>query len=93
MTQDFKPITTIPKFESDREEAKFWDTHDIADLMESGRRVQLKFVPKNDIVSIRFDRHSLRRVQRLAQTKGLPTTTLLRMWIMERLNQSSSKYR
>jgi predicted DNA binding CopG/RHH family protein len=88
MTQELKPITTIPEFKTCEEEVTFWDTHDIADLMEKGRPVRLKFSPKNDIVSIRFDRHSLRKVQLLAQTKGIHTTTLLRMWIMEKLSRS-----
>lgn len=87
MTNDLKPITEIPNFKSREEEAAFWDTHDVADLFEKGERVQVKFEQKQRSLSVRFDDAAVAQLRVQASKRGLKPTTLIRMWVMERLNQ------
>lgn len=91
MTHDLQPVTDIPRFKSMQEEAAFWDTHNIADLLESGERVQVEFVPKNKLISVRFDEGAAAQLRVQARRRGLKPTTLIRIWVMERLNALSSE--
>ena len=63
MTKTLKRVSTIPSFKNFEEEAALGDSHDTADLIEHGRRVRMKFVPKTGIVSIRLDRRKLTQEQ------------------------------
>lgn len=91
MTDNLQPIHQIRTFKSREEEAAFWDTHDVADLMERGEHVQVKFTPKDRLISVRFDRQAADRLRRQAHKRGLKPTTLIRMWVLEKLDQPSSK--
>ena len=76
----------IPEFSSREEEAKFWDTHDIADYWDEFKPVQVR-VAKNlsKGITIRLDPETLSKIRGLAHEKGIGPTTLIRMWILERL--------
>lgn len=87
MTDSLQPIDQIPEFKNLEEEAAFWDTHDVADLLEKGERVQVRFAPKQRSVSVRFDDAAVAQLRVQANKRGLKPTTLIRMWVMERLNQ------
>jgi predicted DNA binding CopG/RHH family protein len=76
----------IPAFQTVQEEAEFWDTHDFTDYLDELKPVKVKFALMSP-VTIRFDQRTLRTLREQAQRKGMGTTTLIRMWVMERLNQ------
>ncbi len=38
-------------------------------------------------LTIRFDEQALEELRKLASTKGMGVTTLVRMWVLERLQQ------
>ena len=38
-------------------------------------------------LTIRFDGQALEELRKLASTKGMGVTTLVRMWVLERLHQ------
>ena len=81
----------IPDFKTYKEEAEFWDTHDVTDFMDELKPVKVtvnlkKSSAPKKVVSIRLDEPDETKLKQLAETRGLPTTTLARMWIKERLN-------
>ncbi len=82
-------VAKIPKFKSDKEVAKFWDTHSLADFEEELRPAKdLVFVkPERQIVSLRLDRKLVTALKHFAQRKGIGYSSLLRMWVLERLEQ------
>lgn len=54
------------------------------------REVDVEIAPrKGSIVSIRFDEETTPRLRQLATKKGIGYTTLVRMWILERLESES----
>ena len=80
----------IPKFKNRQQLAQFWDTHDVTDYMDQLKPVRLKFdlgKPKEETVMFRLDTEVKYYLTRLARNKGLSTSSLLRMWIMEKFNQ------
>ena len=76
----------IPEFASIEEEAEFWDTHSTADYWEEFKPVQVRFAKNlSQGITIRLDPLTLAKVRALAKTKGMGPTTLIRMWVLERL--------
>ena len=80
----------IPVFKSIQEEAKFWDTHSLADHWDEFKTVKVRFAKNlSEGVTVRFDPVTSNKLRVEAHQKGIGPTTLIRMWILERLNQES----
>jgi predicted DNA binding CopG/RHH family protein len=78
----------IPEFTSLEEEAAFWDTHSTADYEEEFTPVRVRFAKRLSTgITIRLDPDTLKRLRTLAHQQGIGPTTLIRMWVLERLNQ------
>ena len=77
----------IPRFRSEAEEARFWDTHDSTDFLSEFKPARLTFPrPKPKVlVSIRLAKPDVALLRRVAARKGLGYGSLIRMWLTERL--------
>lgn len=85
-----KRASRIPNFKSRAEEAEFWDTHSIADYWDELRPVKVTFAKNlSEGITIRLDRPTLTAVRAQAREKGIGPTTLIRMWVMERMARES----
>jgi len=85
-----KPLqpVRIPEFATLEEEAAFWDTHSTADYEDEFRPVRARFAKRLSTgVTIRLDPDTLQKLRTLAQERGIGPTTLIRMWVLERLKQ------
>jgi len=80
----------IPDFASREEETEFWDTHDFTDFLDETRPVKLR-VAKNlsDGVTVRLDPRDRAELDRRAEEQGIGPSTLIRMWIKERLRHGA----
>jgi hypothetical protein len=80
----------LPNTDSVQELARFWDTHDLTDfeqaLEEVGEPVFVR--SKSESLSVDLPPRELQRVRRLAKSKGVNETAMVREWILERLHQS-----
>ena len=86
-----KKVKTVPKFKSIQEEAEFWDTHSTEDFPDYWKSVtDIKF-SKNlvsvykKVVPIRLDEKTKKAIEKVAEAKGIGTSTAARMLIRERL--------
>ncbi len=78
----------IPDFANYEEEAKFWDTHSFADYWDEFKPVKVRFAKNlSEGITVRLDPMTLAELRARAKEKGIGPTTLIRMWIMERLQQ------
>lgn len=89
MKKTYKP-NPIPPFETLEEEAKFWDTHDTSLL----GKVSLNKLPilekeKQEALTVRLQKSVKLRLERIARQKGIGPTTLVRMWLVEKLQSMS----
>jgi len=83
---DQKKKSRIPEFKSIEEEAEFWDTHSLADYEDEFKPVRVKFASSlSEPVSFRLDAETLDRLRSIARDMGIGPTTLVRMWVLERL--------
>ncbi|MSQ06454.1 MAG: hypothetical protein EXR46_04540 [Dehalococcoidia bacterium] len=90
MKEASKP-SRIPEFASIQEEAQFWDTHSTADYEDEFKPVQVRFAKNlSQGITIRLDTVTLDKVRALAKSKGMGPATLIRMWVLERLQQDEA---
>jgi hypothetical protein len=80
----------LPNSDSVQELARFWDTHDLTDFEQALEHVcEPVFVrSKSESLSVDLPPRELQRVRRLAKSKGVNETAMVREWILERLHQS-----
>ncbi len=87
MTQTKKQI---PNFKNREQEAKFFDTHDMAEYQHEFKTVKARFARSlSEGITIRFDKPTLKKLREKAHEKGIGPTTLARMWIMDQLRQQA----
>src|SRR5918992_5028780 len=92
MTQTKKQKSRIPEFKSYEEEAQWWDTHSVADYPDEFKTVELE-VDRSlfHTLSIRLDDETLTKLRKRAEKKSLGVTTLIRVWVRERLEEEEKK--
>lgn len=76
----------VPDFKSIEDEAEFWDTHSVLDYLDEFGPPQ--FVSKKNHpqgITVRFEPETLAELRAYAKEQGIGPTTLMRMWILERL--------
>ena len=86
-------MAKIPKFETEEQEAEFWDTHDSTDYLEDTEEVEIAYVdarPKT-LISLRLPSSTIEGLKALAVRRGIGYQTMIRMWVMERLEEETRK--
>ncbi len=81
-TGQLKPI---PPFKTLEEEASFWDTHSVVDEIDKGTLVGFHQANKSGTITVRFHPRYLQTLKVRASKMGIGPTTLVRMWVMEKL--------
>ena len=81
----------LPNTDSIEELARFWDTHDLTDFAEDlEEAAEPVFVrAKGTSLSIALQPTEAQHLKKIARSKGVKETTVLRQWILERLHESS----
>ena len=92
-TRKAQPVTSkIPEFKSKEEEAAFWDTHDFTEFLDETRPVKLRVSPQfSESLTVRLDRRDRAELERRASELGIGPSTLVRMWIKDRLRQTGGQ--
>ena len=92
-------VKKIPKFNTDKEEAEFWDTHSAVDYLDEllepkeplelsdKLRKEIRRKSKRTKISLRVNLEHINLTKILARSKGIPYQTLVQMWIVEGLKR------
>jgi predicted DNA binding CopG/RHH family protein len=95
-------MTKIPKFKNDDEIRKFWEKEDFLNYVEdteeikesieisSNLRARIKEREVKKAITLRIEPTYINEVKRIAEEKGLPYQTLIRMWIIEMIKREKS---
>ena len=77
----------IPKFRTEAEEARFWDTHDSSKFFDQMKEVSdVKFPkPKHTSVVIDLNEQYVEAIKKIAHKQHLPYHTIIQRWLKERL--------
>ena len=85
------PTTAMPKFKNEAEEAAWWDAHPdfIVEQFEKAAKEGrlLRGIPKSKSVTIRIPMRDLEAAQRLADRKGLPYQTYIKMLLHQAIEK------
>jgi predicted DNA binding CopG/RHH family protein len=82
-----KNLKSIPKFRSEAEERRFWDTHDSGDYVDwsKAERVRLpNLKPSTASISLRLPVALLERIKVAANKRDVPYQSLIKTWLAEK---------
>ena len=82
-----KNLKTIPKFRSEAEERRFWETHDSTDYVDwsKAERVRLpNLKPSTTSISLRLPVTLLDRIKVAANKRDVPYQSLIKTWLAEK---------
>jgi hypothetical protein len=81
----------LPNADSIEELAKFWDTHDLTDFEEDLEEVREPVFVRAKGASLNIDLQprEAQHLKKIARSRGVKETTVLRQWILEKLNEPS----
>lgn len=85
-----KPMNhqTLPQTDSIQELARFWGTHDLTDFEDQLEEVPGPVFERNTVVQIQLQPEEVEIVKEMARAKGVDSVTLIREWVLERLQPS-----
>ncbi|MBI1748867.1 MAG: hypothetical protein HYR55_20115 [Acidobacteria bacterium] len=80
-----KQLDPLPEtFNSYDELAEFWDTHSTADYEEHFKEVACEIELKRRTFEVPIDGEVFTKIQRIAESRGLSTETLINLWLHEK---------
>jgi len=85
-------MTKIPKFKNYKEEAKFWDTHEISDYLDEMKFVDVEFIPRQkraESVTIRVEPELKKRLHQIARKNSVSLSTIARLCLIDRLRDEA----
>ena len=78
----------IPEFNSNEEEAEFWDSTSFEDIGPAELEwvtVDRPIGPLSETFAVRLDPETVARLRNLAEAEGIGVTQLVRTWVLQRL--------
>ena len=86
-----RPPRRIPDFATREEEAAWWDTHSITDYLDELEPVRARFAKNlSNPLAVRLDPRDRIELTRRAKELGIGPSTLIRMWVRERLRHEAA---
>lgn len=90
-TKNNKQKSRIPEFSNYQEEARWWETHNLADYQDEFKTVKVRFAKNlSEGLHVRLDPETLMKLRVEAKEKGIGPTTLVRMWVKEQLRTAGA---
>ena len=83
-------LKKVPKFRSEKEEIEFWSTHDSADYIDyskAKRALFPKLKPSTRTISIRLPESLIEHLKVLANKRDIPYQSLLKMFLVEKVEE------
>jgi hypothetical protein len=78
----------LPKTDSIKKLAQFWDTHDVTDFEDELEGVAEPVFVRPTVISLKLESAEAKAVKKIAKTKGVPDAELIRGWVREKIRAS-----
>lgn len=85
-----KKLKLIPKFKSEDEEQKFWDTHDLTDYFDMSKAQKVVFPNlqfSTQTISLRLPESLLSMLKALANKRDVPYQSLMKIFLAEKVRE------
>jgi len=83
-----RALKKVPKFRSEAEERKFWETHDSTDYVDWSKARRVRFPnlkPTTKAISLRLPVMLLDEIKIAANKRDVPYQSLIKMWLAEKV--------
>jgi CopG antitoxin of type II toxin-antitoxin system len=82
----------LPQTDSIEELAKFWDIHDLTDFEDQLEEVTEPIFEREPaaVMKIHFQPQEIEAVKRIAESRGIEQSVLIREWVLEKLRDLQS---
>jgi predicted phosphatase len=77
----------IPEMDSVQELARFWDKHEITDFEDDLEEVSEPVFQRAKVVVLHLEPNEADRVEKLAKSKGVSNSDLVREWVLEHIHK------
>ncbi len=80
----------IPRFKTEDEERRFWQTHDSTEYMdwdEAAETILARLKPSTKTISLRLPESMIEELKLLANKKDIPYQSLLKVYLAEKLEE------
>jgi predicted DNA binding CopG/RHH family protein len=77
----------IPRFRSEAEERRFWETHDSTELIDWSKAERVRFPslkPSTTSISLRLPVTLLEKIKVAANKRDVPYQSLIKTWLAEK---------
>ena len=84
-----RPLKRIPKFKTEAQERRFWESHDSAEYVNwsQAERVRLpNLKPSTQTISLRLPTPLLERIKIEANKRDVPYQSLIKVWLKEKVS-------
>ena len=82
-------LKSVPSFESEAEERRFWEAHDSTEYVDWSRGERVRFPnlkPSTKAISLRLPVALLERLKVAANRRDMPYQSLIKAWLAEKLD-------
>lgn len=79
----------IPRFRTEAEERRYWETHESADHIDWSKAERSRFPnlkPSTTAISIRLPVGLLEQIKVAANKRDVPYQSLIKMWLAEKVS-------
>ena len=89
---DRKSLKPIPKFRSEAQERKFWETHDSTEYLDWSNAERVRFPNlklSTQSISIRLPISLLEQIKIEANKRDVPYQSLIKVWLAEKVQHKA----
>ena len=82
-----KKLKSIPKFRSEADERRFWETRDSSNYIDWNKAERVRFAnlkPSTESISLRLPVTLLERIKVAANKRDVPYQSLIKTWLAEK---------
>jgi hypothetical protein len=76
----------LPRTDSIRELARFWDAHDLTDFEDQLQEVTQPVFERQTVIPLNLEPAEAKAVRKIAKTKGVADAELIRGWVREKIH-------
>lgn len=80
----------LPKTDSIKKLAEFWDNHDLTDFEDELLEVKEPVFERGAAIEVALEKREIDAVEQLAQTKGVSREELILSWIRQKLGRRAT---
>ncbi|KKM10837.1 hypothetical protein SY88_11720 [Clostridiales bacterium PH28_bin88] len=80
----------MPRIHDDEQAAEYWETHSTAPYWNQLEPVDFEMEgerPTTTRINIRVNSKHLNQIKKIAEGKGIPYQTMIKMWLAEKIKQ------